>query len=619
MAEGLLLATDPWVDERATGRVGRGVRVSRALAARWTVAVGVSAAILAIVITLSSGHVRYQLGDAVFLAANITGLSLAAAMWLVKRPTSWLGVALAFYAATVVLVSLQSADEPLVYSLGVLADWPATLATFYVLVSFPTGRLTDRAGWLVMGLVMAVLAMFFLPYVLLSPSITGGHPLAECSPACPSNPLQVGTISADTLLRIGKLESIGAVVAGVLLCGILLRELVTASRPHRRLVVWVAASGLLYGGVFAFRQLTAYVITAPDGVTETARWTLAVVRTLMPWAFVASIIHAEVFAGGVFARLMHRLADRPTLTQWEREMGRALDDPRLRLAFWAPARDGYVTTDRSIVEPTRVAPLSWLAIDRAGAPVGGIVHDPALEGDPELLRVAVKATLVAHDTDHMVDEMRNAAAHALAAGADERRRLERDLHDGTQQQLIALRIKLGLAAASDDSANRRLFEELGADVDESLADLRRLAHGIYPALLADEGLHSALRAAARRSLMSTEVICDRHRRVAQTTESGVYFICLEALQNAAKHAGDGATVTIRLDISDDTLTFSVEDNGRGFRPQAAHAGAGLSNMRDRIAALDGHIEIRSNHQGTTITGVVPLTEPPATCCTEARR
>jgi signal transduction histidine kinase len=587
------------------------VRVSRVLAARWTVAVGVSAAILAIVITLASGHVRYQLGDAVFLAANITGLSLAAAMWLVKRPASWLGVALGFYAATVVLVSLQSADEPLVYSLGVLADWPATLATFYVLVSFPTGRLTDRAGWLVMGIVMAVLAMFFLPYVLLSPSITGGHPLAECSSACPSNPLQVGTISADTLLRIGKLESIGAVVAGVLLCGILLRELITASRPHRRLVVWVAASGLLYGGVFAFRQLTAYVITAPDGVTETARWTLAVVRTLMPWAFVASIIHAEVFAGGVFARLMHRLADRPTLTQWEREMGRALDDPRLRLAFWAPARDGYVTTDRSIVEPTRVAPLSWLAIDRAGAPVGGIVHDPALEGDPELLCVAVKATLVAHDTDHMDDQMRNAAAHALAAGADERRRLERDLHDGTQQQLIALRIKLGLAAASDEPASRQLFEELGADVDESLADLRRLAHGIYPPLLADEGLLSALRAAARRSVMATEVICDRHRRVAQTTESGVYFACLEALQNAAKHAGDGATVTIRLDISDDSLTFSVQDNGRGFRPQAAHAGAGLGNMRDRITALDGHIEIRSNHRGTTITGIVPVAERPA--------
>ena len=447
--------------------------------------------------------------------------------------------------------------------------------------------------------------------MLLSSSITGGRPLAECSPACPSNPLQLGTVSADTLLTIGKLEAIGAVIAGVVLCVILVRELVTASRPRRRLVAWVAVSGLLYGVVFAFRQLTAFVITAPDDVTETARWTLAVVRTLMPWAFLASILHAQIFAGGAFARLVDRLAEKPTIRQWEREMGRALGDPQLRLAFWAPAGGGYVTADGSRVEPALVAPMRWLAIDREGGPVGGIVHDPALEGDPELLRVAVKATLIAYDTDHMEEQVRHASAHALAASAEERRRLERDLHDGAQQQLIALRIKLGLAAESGEPASRRLLEELGTDVDDSLTELRQLAQGIYPPLLGDEGIASALRSAARRSALPAQVICDHERRVAPTTESGVYFACLEAMQNASKHAGDGSVITIRLDMSEHVLTFSVEDNGHGFRPQAAHAGTGLGNIRERIAALGGHVDIQSAPgHGSLIRGVVPLTESP---------
>jgi signal transduction histidine kinase len=594
--------------ERGASRLERATTsVTRERVAAWTVALGLVSATVAIALTLTSDHVRYRLGDAVFLAANLVGLSLAAAAWLVKRPASWLGVALAVYAASMVLVSLQSVDQPLIYSLGVVGDWPFTAATFYVLVSFPTGRLTAWPEWVLMGIVMAVLAAFFLPYVLLSPSISGGHPLAECSAACPPNPLQVGSISAARLADIGKLEAIGAVTAGALLCAILLHRLLTATRPRRRLLVWVAVSGSLYGVIFALRQLTAFVVDAPADVTETARWMLALVRTLMPWAFLASIVYAQAFAGSVFARLVEGLADRPTIRQWESRMRRALDDSRLRLAFWSPAAQRYIAPDGSAVDPASLAPLSWHPIDRDGAPIGGLVHDPALDGDPELVRVAVKATLVARETEHMHDELRRASARLLVAAANERRKLERDLHDGAQQRLVALRVRLAHAAESGEPPSRRLLEELGAAVERTLDELRQLAQGIYPAVLVDDGLASALRSAARRCPQVVNVVCDDERRAPAEIEADVYFVCLEALQNASKHAGDTVTITVRLRISDTDLAFSVRDDGRGFPPERTQAGTGLSNMSERIAALGGRMDVRSAPgRGTAVAGVVPL-------------
>jgi len=160
---------------------------SRGQIARWAVFAGVAAAESAVAVTLSSGHVRYRWGDALFLADNIAGFSAAGAYWLLRRPRSLIGPALLGAAATWVLVSFQSADAPLVFSLAVLADLPGTLATFYVLLSFPTGRLKHWQGRAVMAVLLAGLALFFLPYVLFSHVTTGGHPLAECVGACPSN------------------------------------------------------------------------------------------------------------------------------------------------------------------------------------------------------------------------------------------------------------------------------------------------------------------------------------------------------------------------------------------------------------------------------------------------
>jgi signal transduction histidine kinase len=196
----------------------------------------------------------------------------------------------------------------------------------------------------------------------------------------------------------------------------------------------------------------------------------------------------------------------------------------------------------------------------------------------------------------------------VAAATAERRRIERDLHDGAQQHLVALAVGLRLLrdGLPPDSPDLELLDELDSGAREAVAELRNLAHGIYPPLLRDAGLAAALRAVASRSPVAVTVVDERPERAAEPVEVAVYFCCLEALQNAAKHA-PGAHVTIGLATTDGALSFTVADDGPGFDPATAPHGAGLTNMADRLGAVGGALEIRSTPGGgTEISGRVPV-------------
>jgi signal transduction histidine kinase len=199
----------------------------------------------------------------------------------------------------------------------------------------------------------------------------------------------------------------------------------------------------------------------------------------------------------------------------------------------------------------------------------------------------------------------------LAAAADaERRRIERDLHDGAQQRLIALRVRLQLAEETighDPVAGMALLHELGPEVDAVIDEVRSLSRGIYPPLLTDAGPVEALKATALHSPLEvtvTDHVADRHR---SEIESAVYFCCLEAIQNAIKHAR-GAT-EIQVSVEDgEWLSFEVHDDGAGFGGGGGSAGAGLTNMRDRLAAVAGELVVSSAPgAGTTVSGMIPLT------------
>src|SRR6185437_1735175 len=178
-------------------------------------------------------------------------------------------------------------------------------------------------------------------------------------------------------------------------------------------------------------------------------------------------------------------------------------------------------------------------------------------------------------------------ARIVATADQSRRQIERNLHDGAQQHLVALAVKLGLARQlvdSDPVTVATLLEELRNDAQATLTELRELAHGIYPPLLMDRGLPEALRAAANRAVLPTEVVADVGRYQSDV-EAAVYFCCLEAMQNAGKYAGEGAHLTVTVAATDDELTFEVADDGAGFdATDIVRKGHGFVNMADRLGA-----------------------------------
>jgi signal transduction histidine kinase len=230
-------------------------------------------------------------------------------------------------------------------------------------------------------------------------------------------------------------------------------------------------------------------------------------------------------------------------------------------------------------------------------------------GERLVADVASQAGLVLSNV-RLIEELRASRQRLVAAQDAERRKLERNLHDGAQQQLVALAVKQRLAATlvtKDPAAASELLESLQQETTDALDNLRDLARGIYPPLLADQGLPSALAAQARKATVPVEVDSDGIGRYPQEAEAAVYFCCLEALQNIAKYA-DADHVLLRLSAHDGHLTFEVTDDGRGFDRRRTPMGSGLQNMADRLAAAGGSLEIRSQPgEGTTVTGHLPVT------------
>jgi signal transduction histidine kinase len=232
--------------------------------------------------------------------------------------------------------------------------------------------------------------------------------------------------------------------------------------------------------------------------------------------------------------------------------------------------------------------------------VGLALHNSQLD-------TALQTTL--DEVRKQADALRESRARIVASGDAERRRVERNLHDGAQQHLVALAVNLRLAKdiiVDDQEAGMEMLDQLAAEVQETIQELRELAHGIYPPLLVDSGLVEALRAAANRNPLPVNIVADGIGRYPSETEAAIYFCCLEALQNAAKHA-PGARVKVRLWEESGGLLFSVADDGPGFDPGTAQRGHGYINMADRLGAIGGTVRWDSEiGKGAQVRGSVPL-------------
>jgi len=293
-------------------------------------------------------------------------------------------------------------------------------------------------------------------------------------------------------------------------------------------------------------------------------------------------------------------------------------------SIWLPQ---IITADDEVL---RVAPitnsgelLGMIVVRRAH---GALAFDE--RDDQALTELARQVGLALHNVNldsalqesldevrRQADELRASRARVVEAGDAQRRRIERDLHDGAQQHLVALAVSVNLVrqiADTDPDSAKTMLEQIGLDLQEAVQELRNLAHGIYPPLLMDRGLAEALSAAAGRAALPTGVEADGIGRYPQQVEAAVYFCCLEALQNAAKHAGDGAEAMVRVWEDEGALLFEVRDDGAGFDlSSGAHEGHGFVNMGDRVGAIGGTIAVESAPgQGTAIRGRIPLVDQP---------
>ena len=398
----------------------------------------------------------------------------------------------------------------------------------------------------------------------------------------------------------------------------LIYRLATATRPRRRALLPVYVPALV-SIVPVVGFYAAFVELVPVDASTLAEWgwLVNIGYAALPYGFLLSIVVSTLFAATALKKIVSRLVENPSASQLRTTLADAFDDPSLELGFRLEHAAGFVDSAGEPLASTPPSGQRSSPVTRNGETVAVIVHDAALDTDPELVAAAGQALLLAIENGRLTAELQSTTAElaasrarTVAAGDLERRKVERDLHDGAQQQLAGLSVELALAreAAKEDPEIVARLDVLGHGLEDALSELRDLAHGIYPPVLRDFGLLAALAAAARRCIPPAALVADGIGRYTEEVEAAVYFCCLEGLQNVNKHAGSDATAVIRLWERDRRLSFEIADDGVGYDIETApHAGQGLANMSDRIAALGGTLAVESTPgRGTTVRANIPV-------------
>ena len=328
----------------------------------------------------------------------------------------------------------------------------------------------------------------------------------------------------------------------------------------------------------------------------------------VPFAFLLGLLRSRLSRAGAVSALVERFGG----TSVRDALAEALGDPGLSLAYWLPDPGRYVDAEgRPFALPGDGEERAATEIERGGAKLAAIVHDRALCEEPELVRTAGAAAALALENDRLDAELRAryaelqaSRARLVAAGDAARRRIERDLHDGAQQRFVALALTLRLARSRvpDDSEAAALLDGGLSELSAGLGELRELARGIHPAVLTERGLEPALASLAARAPVPATINA-RPGRLPAAVETAAYFVVAEALTNVAKYAdATAAEVTLRRD--DGHVVIDVEDDGVGGADPAA--GSGLRGIEDRVAALDGRLQIESPAGGgTRLHAVIP--------------
>jgi signal transduction histidine kinase len=483
---------------------------------------------------------------------------------------------------------LVQADTSLLFTVGIwISDaWIVVFVLF--LLAFPDGRLTTTLDYGIVAIFATV--AFPLELLWLLSFDMGGSP---------QNALLVWS-NVDVAGSIDWVQRTLIVTASVALALTLSTRWILASPPGRRtlLPVLAGSAAILLGSVLVVLDKFR-VEYAP------ARWLVHLAFIAIPLVILTGILRSRLARSSLGELLVELRAD-PSPAELRDALARALRDPSLMLAYWLPQFRSWSDLEGRAMElPTADSGRATTLVDRDGAHVAALVHDPVLADEPELLDAATAAAAIAIENGRLhvelsarLEEVKGSRARVIEAGQKERQRLERNLHDGAQQRLIALSLELSVLEdrlAGDDDAAARL-EAARGQISASLEELREVARGLHPAVVSAHGLGVALE---QLSALATVPVClavNVEPRLPERLEVVAYYLVSESLANVEKHA-HASSASVDVTRTDGSVVVEVTDDGVGGAD--TERGSGLRGLADRVEALGGRLRVWSPADGGT--------------------
>jgi len=504
------------------------------------------------------------------------------------RPDSRFGplMAAAGFAPLVSTLAVSSADLP--YTVGEALRLLPVVLFLHVFLAYPTGRLRGLLERVLVAAAYLVAIGFRLPTMLLGGS--GSDNLLEV----------VHQPGSAAVVRWAQVIGISTVVLAAV--GVLIARVRVAGRPLRRPRDLFAMSFVL-----ALVLLAAGVVISNTGgpAKEPMRAVTFAVIGIPPLVFLRALLRSRL-ARSAAADLLVELRSDPAPAVLRDALARALRDPSLTLVYWLPEFESWADLEGRAVElPQPDEGRATILIDRAGVHVAALVHDPALDNEPELLAAVSAGAAIALENGRLhaelrarLVELRGSRARVIEAGQSERQRLERNLHDGAQQRLIALSLDLGLLEerlSHNPDATGRL-REARHEIALSLAELRDVARGLHPAVVSGHGLAVALESLAARAPVRVRLRVDLDARLHEGLEVAAYYVVAESLTNVGKHA-QAMSATVDITRVNGQVVVEVVDDGIGGAD--TERGSGLRGLADRVEALGGRLRVWTPRGGGT--------------------
>lgn len=532
------------------------------------------------------------------------GVAVAVRVRYPERPLAMLLFALA--AVQALHPALSASSNAFLFTLGRATRPGLELVLLWVMLAYPSGRLSDPIDRWILCTTTACVLLLWLPGVLFTPTFLLNGPYVLCNSDCPRNLLFVSDhpVLAKALFAAFRTAGVLAYLAVTLRLGY---RLFHASALMRRVLLPVQMVSMLH--------LLGMMISMASG---TFNWIHILTFWVIPVAIALGLLRGRLWIARALQQLVSGMRAVPDRHELNAVLAQSLGDPSLQTGYWVTGSNHWMDVHGHPLflpaadDSKRIA---HTVTEADGSPVAVILHDRALQEEPALVQAVVNSMHVALSSHQLATALQTTRQRAELAAATERQRIERDLHDGAQQRLIALRVKLAIVQQLLDVAPFRanaLLAEAGLDIDAALTELRDLAHGMVPALLHEQGLSVALCELARLSSSPVELSIESMPRPRTEIEQAVYFCCAEALQNAAKHAGPAAKVSMIVTLQAGGIGFSIADNGMESRGKLNSNGQGLRNMRQRVIDVGGRLDIQSqSNGGVKVSGWVPtkLVEP----------